>query len=250
MNFSPETAAIIFAVLLLGAVAKGVTGFGLPLVAVPILSGIFGVESAVVVMVIPTFVTNGWLLWEHRREAPVAWLYLPTFLAAGVVGTVCGTTLLSVLSGRVLVLVLAGWLGLYLLTQLLHPGFRAPERGRRALNIGIGAIAGVLQGSMGVPGPVVATWFHALRLRPTTYVFSVTAVFFMTSFVQIGSLAHFGLWTGDRFAAGLLALVPSLIGLPIGVRLARRIDPRVFNRWLMAVLALTEARLIWQGIAG
>ena len=117
MNLSLETSAIIFFALLIGSVTKGVTGFGLPMVAVPLLSGILGVERAVVVMVIPTFVSNAWLLWEHRRQASVAWQYLPLFLAAGVVGTFAGTTLLTILSGRALVLILAAWLGAYLITQ-------------------------------------------------------------------------------------------------------------------------------------
>jgi uncharacterized membrane protein YfcA len=249
MNLDPATAAIIFFGLLIGAVSKGVTGFGLPIVAVPLLAGVLGVERAVVVMVIPTFVTNAMLLWEHRRRAGEAWRVLPIFLAAGVIGTVCGTMLLKALSDRALVLILATWLGLYLLTQALHPsGLTVPERGRNVLNAVVGVVAGVLQGSMGVPGPVVATWFHALRLDPATYVFAVCAVFFLTAGVQIGSLANFGLWTGDRFAEGLLALVPSVLGIPLGVRLARRLDAKQFNRWLMAVLILMEVRLIWQGL--
>jgi len=248
MNLSLETSAIIFFALLIGSVTKGVTGFGLPMVAVPLLSGILGVERAVVVMVIPTFVSNAWLLWEHRRQASVAWQYLPLFLAAGVVGTFAGTTLLTILSGRALVLILAAWLGAYLITQAVHPGIRAPRRGRTALNLGIGAAAGVLQGSMGVPGPLVATWFHALRLAPATYIFSVCAVFFLTAGVQIVSLANLGLWSKERFVEGLLALVPSMLGMPLGIRLARHIDARMFNWCLMGVLVLTEARLIWQGL--
>ena len=249
MNLSLETSAVIFFALLFGAVTKGVTGFGLPMVAVPLLSGILGVERAVVVMVIPTFVSNAQLMWEHRRQASAAWQHLPLFLAAGVVGTFAGTTLLTVLSERTLVLILAGWLGLYLLTQALHPSLlRVPRRGRTPLTLGVGTAAGVLQGSMGVPGPIVATWFHALRLEPATYVFSVCAVFFLTAGVQILSLANLGLWSTERLVEGLLALVPSVIGIPLGVRLARRIDARMFNWCLLGVLGLTEIRLIWQGL--
>jgi uncharacterized membrane protein YfcA len=245
---SVETASIIFAALLIGSVTKGVTGFGLPMVAVPLLSGLLGVERAVVVMVIPTFVSNAWLLWTHRNRAAEAWRHLPLFLAVGVAGTVLGTGLLTVLSGRALVLILAAWLGLYLLMQLVHPGIRVPERSRGPLGAVVGFAAGLAQGAMGVPGPIVATWFHALRLQPYTYIFSVCAVFFLTSGVQIGSLANFGLWTGGRFFEGLLALVPSVIGLPLGVRLSRHVDARMFNWCLMGVLGLTEARLIWQGL--
>jgi uncharacterized membrane protein YfcA len=249
MSVSFETAAIIFAALLIGAVTKGITGFGLPMVAVPLLSALVGVERAVVVMVLPTFVSNGWLLWEHRNRAWAAWQqHLPLFLAAGVIGTVAGTTLLTVLSDRVLALILAAWLGLYLLMQVSRPGIEVPQRSRKGLSLGVGLTAGLAQGSMGVPGPVVATWFHALRLEPATYVFAVCAVFFLTSAVQIFSLANLGLWSGERLTEGLLALVPSVLGVPLGIKLARRIDPAKFNWFVLGILTLTEIRLIWQGL--
>jgi hypothetical protein len=243
-----EVAAIIFAALLLGAVTKGLTGFGLPLIAVPLLSGLLGVERAVVVMVIPTFVSNGWLIWEHRQNAADAWQHLPLFLAAGIIGTIIGTSLLTILSGRTLALVLAAWLGIYLIMQVTHPGIEVPQRSRKPLSAGIGLIAGLAQGSMGVPGPIVATWYHALRLAPATYVFAVCAVFFITSGVQIFSLANFGLWSQERLTEGLLALVPTVLGIPLGIRLARHVNSRAFNWCLLAILGLTEVRLIWQGL--
>jgi len=245
---SGEIAAIIFVALLVGAVTKGVTGFGLPMVAVPLLSGLLGVERAVVVMVIPTFVSNFWLLWEHRTHVTAARRALPLFLTAGVIGTIVGAAALAALSAQALALILAAWLGLYLVMQFSNPGIAVPVRSRRPLGAAVGFIAGLAQGAMGVPGPIVATWFHALRLEPAVYVFSVCAVFFVTSGVQIVSLSLLGLLAGDRLIEGLFALIPTMIGLPLGIRLARFIDARIFNWCLLAILGLTEMRLIWQGL--
>jgi uncharacterized membrane protein YfcA len=247
---SLESAALIFAALFVGSITKGVTGFGLPMVAVPLLAGFIGVERAVVVMVIPTFASNAWLMWEHRAQAVGSWGHLALFLAVSMAATVAGTQLLVLLAPRTLVLILAAWLGLYLLAQLFRPGMGVPPRCRTLVSVPVAAAAGVMQGAMGVPGPIVASWFHALRLEPAAYVFSVCAVFFATSFVQIFSLAGFGLFSDARLAEGLLALVPSLAGLPIGIRLARRIDKRAFNAFLMALLVAMEAHLIWQGLGG
>ena len=246
---SIETAAIIFVALLIGAITKGVTGFGLPVVAVPLLSGILGVERAVVIMVIPTMVSNAWLLWAYRGAAVGAWRHLPGFLAVAAVGTVAGTSLLAALSGRTLALILAAWLGAYLLTQVFRSGLGVPQRWRRPLSWPVGFAAGLAQGSMGVPGPIVATWFHALRLEPTVYVFCVCTVFCAGSLVQTASLSGFGLWTGERIAEGLLALIPTVIGTPIGIALGRMMDARVFNWCLLGLLAAVEVRLVWQGLA-
>ena len=79
----------IVAAMAVGAVVKGVTGSGLPTIAIPVMAGFLGVERAVVVMAIPTVVTNSWLLWEHRHHASGA-RDLPLMLGCGVLGAVAG----------------------------------------------------------------------------------------------------------------------------------------------------------------
>ncbi len=246
---SIQSIAIIFFAILAGGLAKGVTGFGLPLVAVPVLASFLGVERAVVIMVLPGFVSNVALMWEHRRKAGEARGVGP-FLAAGVVGAVGGTWVLKALSPEVLALVLAGWVGLYLLTRLTHPDFRVGPKVARPLAPVIGFLAGCSQGATGASGQVVGTWFHALRFEPSAYVFSVCAVFATFSVVQMVSMASFGLLTGERVLESAIAVVPTMIGVPLGVRLGRVIARDTFDRVILVGLTVLELRLIWQGLAG
>src|SRR5690606_25699853 len=48
-----------------------------------------------------------------------------------------------------------------------------------------GTLAGLMQGAVGVSGPVVATWLHGYRLAPRAYVFAVTLIFGITGAVQV-----------------------------------------------------------------
>jgi uncharacterized protein len=244
---SLESVALIFFAILAGGLAKGVTGFGLPLIAVPVLASFLGVERAVVIMVIPGFVSNVALMWEHRSRAGEARGLAP-FLAAGVIGAVGGTWVLKALSAQVLALVLAGWIGLYLLTRLTHPDLKVADRVQRPLAPVIGFVAGCSQGATGASGQVVGTWFHALRLEPAVYVFSVCAIFATFSVVQMVSMASFGLFTEERVLESVIAVVPAMIGVPLGVRLGRVIARGTFDRIILGVLMILEARLIWQGI--
>ncbi len=246
---SLESIAIIFFAILAGGLAKGVTGFGLPLIAVPVLASFLGVERAVVIMVIPGFVSNVALMWEHRRKAGEARGVVP-FLAAGVVGAVGGTWVLKALSARLLALVLAGWIGLYLVTRLIHPDFRVGGSVARPLAPVIGFLAGCSQGATGASGQVVGTWFHALRLEPSTYVFSVCAIFATFSVTQMVSMASFGLFSQERVLESVIAVVPTMIGVPLGVRLGRVIARETFDKIILGVLLILEARLIWQGVVG
>ncbi|HEX9835240.1 MAG TPA: sulfite exporter TauE/SafE family protein [Alphaproteobacteria bacterium] len=244
---SLESAAIICVALFVGSIAKAVTGFGLPMVSVPLLAGFLGVERAVVVMIIPTFVSNAWLMWEHRAQAGAA-RGMVVFLAAGIVGTVAGSWLLVALSGRALALILAAWLGSYLVLQLVRPGLRLAAEPAPAVTGAVGLAAGLCQGATGASGPVAGPWFHAFGLAPSAYVFSVSTVFFTLAATQMASVASFGLVDEERLLEGLVALAPIALGLPLGIRLARTLDRRVFNWCLLAMLWALEARLLWQGL--
>ena len=97
----------------IGGLAKGITGVGLPILAVPVLASFTSVEEAVVLMVLPSIAANGWLVITHRK-----WAVLRdhrAFLLLGLAGGVTGTWLLSILDDHWLKLILAIWLGVYLL---------------------------------------------------------------------------------------------------------------------------------------
>ena len=49
-----------------GAAVKGMTGLGLPLIAVPVITIFVGIEEAVLVMAFPTALSNAALVYEHR----------------------------------------------------------------------------------------------------------------------------------------------------------------------------------------
>ena len=66
---------------------KGITGLGLPLVAIPVLAGFIGVERAVVLMLVPGIGLNFGLLWNYRAHtAALANLRLIVVVDRGAAG--------------------------------------------------------------------------------------------------------------------------------------------------------------------
>ena len=106
LPLSWEELIVIVAALALGGLLKGVTGVGLPLIAVPVMAGFLGVERAVISMVIPSLVLNAYQVWTHRDQASHVpeW---PRLLLAGVPGAAFGATVLYMASERFLATVLA-----------------------------------------------------------------------------------------------------------------------------------------------
>lgn len=246
---SLESIIVIFVALAIGSIGKAVTGFGLPLVAIPVAAVFIGVETAVVVLVIPSTLTNIWLMWEHRaRAAAIDSLWLT--LLAGPVGIVIGTWLLSELDDKVLSLVMAGWIAVYLLNLLYKGGVRVPYHLARYLSPPVTFVAGVCQGATGVAGPIIVTYLHGLRLPAGTLVFMIALIFLTFGPTQIVAMIGFGLFTEERLWLSLLALIPVVLTMPLGLRLARVINRRVFDASIIVMLVLTGLKLAWDGFSG
>ena len=60
----PESLIIMFVALAAGSLVKGISGLGLPLVAIPVMAGFMDVDRAVAIMIIPGFLMNCYLLWH------------------------------------------------------------------------------------------------------------------------------------------------------------------------------------------
>ena len=249
MGAEPLDLVVIVVAIAVGAFIKGATGGGLPQIAIPVMAVFLGVEHAVVIMAIPGVVANGLLVWSHRREAG-ATRDLPGMLAAGVLGSIVGTMLLESLDARVLSAVLAVVIITYIVIATLRPGFSIPARVTRIASPPVGLAAGGLQGATGISGPLLTTYLHGFGLPPRAYVFSLSVLFFVFSSVQTATLAGVGLYTQARLIESLLALVPILVALPLGVRAARRLSARTFQRVVLVLLAASVVSLVHDTVAG
>lgn len=232
-----------------GSFVKGITGSGLPLVATPFMATFLGVEHAVVVIALPNLAANAWLLWEHRAEREAA-ADVRLLVAAGAVGAAAGTWLLASSDDRALSVILAGMITLYAVVFLAKPDLRFPQHVTRRLNPAVGLGAGVLQGAVGISGPVVATYLHGWRIPKSGYIFSVTSVYATFATVQIISMLALGLFDGERLAQSAAAFIPTVTALPLGIAVSRRISPRAFELSVLMLLLVAAGRLIWTAAAG
>lgn len=239
--------AVIVAAMLVGSVMKGLIGVGLPLIAIPVLAGFLGVERAVVIMAVPTLVTNSWMLWEHRSYAGQT-RNLTALVLGGIPGVALGVWGLTFLDDRVLALVLAGLIVVYLLVSFARPQLAIPAAISRVASGPVGLVAGVLHGATGISGPLVATYAHGLRLEPRAFVLTVTVQFQVYAAAQVLGLFLAGLYDRGRLLESLLALLPVVVGMPIGMRLSYRLPRRVFERLVMLALALMAGKLVWDAL--
>jgi uncharacterized membrane protein YfcA len=242
-----QTIVIIVAAMALGSFVKGATGQGLPPIAIPVMATFIGVEAAVVIMAIPGIVTNTWLIWTHRTNFRRT-RDLGVLLATGMVGAVVGTFLLQTLDEDILSLTLAAMIAVYALVYLVHPDLRLPARVTRFTSPPVGLAAGLLQGATGISGPLMSTYLHGYRLDKEVYVLTITTVFQVYALVQAVTLAAVGLYTGNRLALSLLALLPIMAILPLGARLTGRLSRRTFDYMVLSLLVASGLKLVYDGL--
>jgi uncharacterized membrane protein YfcA len=246
---SPLDLAVIVTAIAVGAFIKGATGGGLPQVAIPVMAPFIGVEHAVVLMAIPGIVSNGWLVRSHRAELSRT-RDLPALVATSIVGAVIGTVALKSLDGRALSAALVVVIAAYIVIVLVHPGFRLPPRFTRVASPPVGLVAGGLQGSTGISGPLLTTYLHGYQLLPRAYVFSLAVLFCVGAVVQTITLAVVGLYTGSRLVESLLTLIPIVLFLPAGSWAAKRLSRETFQRVTLVLVAASALSLLHDVLTG
>lgn len=232
-----------------GAFVKGVTGTGLPQIAIPVMAAVIGVERAVIIMAIPGIVSNLWLV-RANRDMRHETRDLRVLGTTGVAGAAAGTVVLTTVDGRWLSLVLAIVILGYVAVVTRSPHLSLSPRLTRFTSPPVGLLAGGLQGATGVSGPLLSTYLHGFALAPRAYVLSLSTLFLVFSIVQAVTLAGLGLYTVALVRDSALALLPIAVMLPVGHRLSRLLPADTFRRVILVGLALTATALLYGALTG
>jgi uncharacterized membrane protein YfcA len=225
--------------------AKGTSGMGLPLIATPILAGVFGPRMAVTIVTIPIFAANTLLLTHGFRRRELLREIVPFFVASAI-GTAIGTLLLAQLDQRTFAILISVMVTVFLLRGDRLLGDDPAALRARILGPAVCFVGGVLQGTTSIASPLVGSYFHAQRLPAADFVFILAAIFELNSIVQLIGYSAQGLYTPDVVAIALLAVVPALVGLAAGVALRGRLDAQRFRQVIVALVVLSVVNLLWR----
>ncbi len=237
MHLSIPVLLLATAITTLAAALQTAIGMGMGLVAGPLL-----------VMVSPGFVPgptlcgvmalSGVIAWRERAAIDAA--ILRQSLLGLLLGSAIATVLLPVLIRiglpQVFAVLILGAVGLSL------SGVRIPA-GRWALLIG-GTASGVLGTLSGAHGPPIALVLQheaPARLRAT-----LCAFFTVGCAIALAMLAVSGAFRASTALAGV-ALLPGVgLGIMLGPRLARYLDPRRGRIAVLAISALSALALLFR----
>jgi uncharacterized protein len=231
--------------LALAGLAKGLAGLGLPLIATPILAGVFGPRLAVAIVTIPILVSNSLLLIQGFRKRALLRGIVPLFVAS-IIGTAIGTLLLASLDQRTFAILITLIVLVFLARGERLLGDDPAALRARILGPLICFFGGVMQGTTSIASPLVGSYFHSRRLSADDFVFTLAAIFEVNAIVQVIGYSAQGLFTPDVVALGLLGLVPTLLALAAGIALRGRLDPERFRQFIVVLIVVSVANLLWR----
>jgi uncharacterized membrane protein YfcA len=237
-------AAAIPAVLLMGLAKSGLGGFGA--LATPLMALGVPVPQAAAIMLPLLFVMDAIGLQQLWREADRALLRL--LLPAGLIGTVVGTLSFGLLSTQA-VAGIVGALTLLFLAQRLAfpPRADAPSPSRR-LGFALGIASGFTSFVAHAGSPPISAYVLPLKLAPIRFAATMAVFFAAVNLSKWLPYAWLGLIDGRNMATSLVLAPLAPVGVWLGVWLTRRIAAVWFYRLAYIGMALTGAKLLFDGL--
>ncbi|MGH8915945.1 MAG: sulfite exporter TauE/SafE family protein [Acidimicrobiia bacterium] len=242
-----EIAAVALA-MVFGAVVKSVTGLGLPPVAIPVLAALVGVEEAVIIMALPSTITNLYQAWIHRSSWSST-RYLPMMLTLCIVASLAGAWIFISVDVRIIAVLVATVVLSYVVAMIRNPEFALPEQAARRTAGPVGFFGGLLQGSTGMSSTMFAPFLHSLRPSREAFILSISLLFCVSAFGQLAGLISLGAYSWDLFGRSVLATVLVMAVLAYTNRKMVNIPRKTFDRAVMAVQVGTALKLLYDAFA-
>lgn len=243
----PMTGLLLaFALLLLIGVLKGSLGFGAGLLAVPLVVQVFPPKIALAAITLPLWLNNVVILSQEG----VPWQFLREnnrFFVATIVGVIIGVFGFVSLPIRVMYLVLAAYLVVFLVFDRRDAVVRSLAQ-RQGSTVLAGGLGGLIAGAIVMGGPVFVSYLHARRVGKTQFVSALALIFTVTLFARIASLYTASLFSAPELLLGVSFALPLFAGVVAGTHLRGHIPQRAFELFVRVLLVGVAVNLALSGL--
>ena len=119
----------------------------------------------------------------------------------------------------------------------------------RSISPGVGLMAGVSNGMLGVSGPILGPFLLSIGISAGSFAFAISTVFLSMSTLRLADLVVTEQAPPSLLAVGLVLLAPALGGQRLGFALQPRIRDDSFRRLILLLLASAAVTLLARGVA-
>jgi uncharacterized membrane protein YfcA len=230
-------------IIFIASLVRGFTGFGLALVAVPLIQFFLPVSDTAVFIALVNICFS--LLYFRRSKRYIKGQPIGTMALWTGAGVAAGTVILKFVNPAYIQLV---WGVLILLIVIaLIRGVNFGIRSERSAFRLSGMLGGILAGATGITGPPVAIILSSVKTPKEKFsavlsLFILFAVSFAFVFYYAAGLIHV------RTLLLALTTIPAMLaGLYIGDRLVLRINQKTFTAVIYVVLVIMGIITLYKG---
>lgn len=228
---------IIAAAFVVAGFVKGVTGMGLPPVAMGLMAVVVAPVQAAALVVVPSLASNVWQM-SVGPGLGLAFRRYWSMLVLICVGCAMGIGVLAGSSAQLAVLGLGAVLFSYALLGLFKLTFSVPPHAERYASPLVGLLTGLLTGATGVSSVPSAPYMNSLGLHKDALMQGMGLVFTVGTLALAVGLAWHGKFQLHMVWASVLCVVPAFLGVYAGQKLRGRLSPEVFKKVFFAGLLL------------
>ena len=252
VGFSMEVLVFVGSIVFFAGTVTGITGFGYALIGTVGSAAVLGPQQAVVLMIIPVFVSNVPLVRELDRDRlRTCGRRFASFIVAAAIGTVVGMAILQWIPTTILTFAL----GVFTLGYVAFTQDTVPVPGKRHVTsnyferhpnaqLGIGFGSGLIFGASNVGVSMVA-YLDSLDLQRSIFVGVLALIFLGISSIRVGAAWAFDLYgTGALVWLSVGAALVGLVGVESGRRVRHLLPDRYIDEFVLVLLAIIGIRLI------
>ena len=229
---------------ILAGVLKGATGAGAPIITIPVISAFYDVRLAVVLMVVPNFLSNIQQLYYFRKSILPLFATF-SFALGGGGGAFLGTIFLANLSLDILSFGVGIIVIIFISFKFFVPTWKLEYKKSKNLFFPFGFFGGIFQGAAGISAPISITFLNSFKLDRKTFIPTISVYFMMMSAFQAPALIHYKFMNFEIFVISLICTGILIISMPIGNKIAKSVSVELFDKLILILLGFISLKIFF-----
>ena len=227
----PSTLLILLAVGFIAGLLSGAVGFGGGMILLPVLTTFYGVEVAVPVSTIAQMLSNLSKMGLGLRN--IEWKQAGRFLLLAAPLTALGAYGFAVVPKVPMTRLLCIFLIVFAIMKIM--GKMTLPKKPATMIVG-GGITGLINGLLGISGPLSSAVFLTLGLSPVAYIASEATAATAMHLIKIFMYGKLDLMNWDIFLCGLLIGLSMMLANFIAIKLIHNINKKLYQKIVAAVM--------------